>query len=121
MATRLPMGIGLRMNLNRVLPSRLVDHDDWRLNLVVFKWLDELWGPHTVDRFADHVNAHIPRFNSRFWVPGSEAVDTFTCDWSMENNWWCPPVYLIPRVLRYAKNTKAKGTLITPQWPSAPF
>ena len=78
-------------------------------------------GAHTQYRFADHVNAQIPRFNSRFWVPSSEAVDTFTCDWSMENNWWCPPVYLVPRVLRHAKNTKAKGTLITPQWPSAPF
>ena len=101
--------------------SRLVDYDDWRLNPAVFKWLDELWSPHTVDRFADHVNAQIPWFNSRFWVPSSEAVDTFTCDWSMENNWWCPPVYLVPRVLRHAKHTKAKGTLITPQWPSAPF
>ena len=32
--------------------SRLVDYDDWRLNPVVFQWLDELWGPHTVDRSA---------------------------------------------------------------------
>ena len=29
--------------------SHLVDHDDWRLNPTVFKWLDELWGPHSVD------------------------------------------------------------------------
>ena len=101
--------------------SRLVDYDDWRLNPVVFQWLDELWGPHTVDRFADHVNAQTPRFNSRFWVPGSEAVDTFTCNWGTENNWWCPPIYLVSRVLRHAKNTKAKGTLIIPEWPSAPY
>ena len=80
-----------------------------------------LWGPHTIDRFADHLNAHTQRFNSRFWVPGSEAVDTFTCDWSEENNWWCPPVYLIPRVIRHAQLTKARGTLIVPQWPSAPY
>ena len=54
-------------------------------------------------------------------MPGSEAVDTFTCDWSMENNWWCPPIYLVSRVLRHAQSTKAKGTLIIPQWPSAPY
>lgn len=66
--------------------SRLVEYDDWSLNPAVFKWLDELWGPHSIDRFADHVNTQTQRFNSRFWMPGSEAVDTFTCDWSMENN-----------------------------------
>ena len=101
--------------------SRLIDYNDWRLNPAVFKWLDYVWGPHTVDRFADHLNAHTQRFNSRFWVPGSEAVDTFTCNWSEENNWWYPPVYLIPRVIRHAQLTKARGTLIVPQWPSAPY
>ena len=101
--------------------SHLIDHNDWRLNPAVFEWLDYVWGPHTIDRFADHLNAHTQRFNSRFWVPGSEAVDTFTCDWSKENNWWCLPVYLIPRVIRHAQLTKARGTLIVPQWPSAPY
>ena len=94
--------------------SHLVDHDNWRLNPAVFKWLDELCGPHSVDRFADHVNAQM-WFNSRFWMPGLEAVDTFTCDWSMENNWWCPPIYLVPRVVTHAQNTKARGTLIIPK------
>lgn len=54
-------------------------------------------------------------------MPGLEAVGTFTCDWSTENNWWCPPIYLVPRVLKHAKVTKAKGTLIIPQWISAPY
>ena len=30
-------------------------------------------------------------------------------------------MYLIPRVVRHAQITKAKGTMIIPQWPSAPF
>ena len=42
-------------------------------------------------------------------------------DWGGENNWWCPPIYLIPRVLGHAQETHAEGTLIVPQWPSAPF
>ena len=36
--------------------SRIVDHDDWMLNPMVFSELDALWGPHTVDRFADEYN-----------------------------------------------------------------
>ena len=25
--------------------SRIIDHNDWMLNLVLFGWLDSLWGP----------------------------------------------------------------------------
>ena len=101
--------------------SRIVDKDDWSLHPDLFRMLDAKWGPHTIDRFASYFNTQLPRFNSRFWNPGSEAVDAFTCDWSNENNWWCPPIYLIPRVLGHAQKTSAKGTLIVPQWLSAPF
>ena len=43
-------------------------------------------GPHTVDRFSGLDNAQLDRFNSRFWTPGTEAVDAFTCDWADDNN-----------------------------------
>jgi len=56
--------------------SRIVDHDDYRSNPAIFQWLDGIWGPHTVNRFANPTNAQIDRFN--FWTPGSEAVDAFT-------------------------------------------
>ena len=103
------------------LLSRIVDYDDWYINPEVFAWLDSLWGPHTVDRFADYNNRQLPRFNSRCWNPGSEAVDAFTVDWSCENNWWCPPVSLVPRVIGHAESCMARGTLIVPEWMSAPF
>ena len=101
--------------------SRIVDYDDWSLSRGTFRELDKVWGPHTVDRFASHYNTQLPRFNSRFWNPGSEAVDAFTVDWRDENNWLCPPVYLVPRVVQHARMCKAKGTLVVPEWPSAPF
>ena len=66
-------------------------------------------------------NAQLDRFNSRFWNPGSEAVDAFTCDWGGEINWLCPPLHLISRVIQHAKKTRAQGTLIAPSWCSAPF
>ena len=62
--------------------SRVVDYDDYMLNPAVFQWLDSLWGPHTVDRFADPKNAQVEWFNSKFWAPGTDAVDAFTCNWA---------------------------------------
>ena len=64
--------------------SRIIDYDDWMLNPVVFDDVDQLWGPHTIDHFAYCFNAQTPRFNSRSWSPGSEAVDAFTVDWGGE-------------------------------------
>ena len=101
--------------------SRLVDFDDYQLNPAIFVWLNSIWGPYTVDRFASAHNTQLARFNSRFAAPGSEAIDTFTCNWNGENNWWFPPVCLVPRVIRHAQTSEAVGTLIVPQWLSAPF
>ena len=33
-----------------------------------------------MDRFASYYNNKTPRFNSRCWNPGCEAIDTFTVD-----------------------------------------
>jgi len=106
--------------LKRIMnwPIIIVDYDDW---ILVFQWLDSLWGPHSVDRFASPWNSQTECFNSRFWALGTEAVDAFTCALVEENNWWVPPLHLMPRVIRHAQSTKAKGTLVAPQWVSSPF
>ena len=101
--------------------SRIIDYNDWMLNPVVFADIDSLWGPHSVDRFASFLNFQVLRYNSRCWSPGAEAVDSFTVNWEGENNWLCPPIGLIARVIRHAQACKAVGTLIVPVWPSAPF
>lgn len=74
-----------------------------------------------MDRFASDHNTKLVRFNSRYWNPGSEAVDAFTVDWSRENNYFCPPVYLVARLLHHAKACKCEGTLVVPEWPSAVY
>ena len=101
--------------------SKIVDFDDYSLHDEVFFHLESLWGPHSVDRFACSYNAKLPRFNSRFVQPGAEAVDAFTQDWSLENNWLVPPISLIGRVLNHMKDCKAVGTLVVPLWKSAYF
>ncbi|CAH3186559.1 unnamed protein product [Porites lobata] len=53
--------------------SKFVDLDDYSINDRVFYSLDELWGPHTCDRFACHYNAKLPKFNTRFYQPGTSG------------------------------------------------
>ena len=65
--------------------------------------------PHTIDRFANSFNHQLARFNSRFGDPGAEAVDAFTCDWANENNWWCPPLYLVLSCHRWSPQNGSPG------------
>ena len=51
--------------------SKIVNHDDWQIQPSIFEELDRIWGPDTVDRFASYYNAHLSRFKSRFWNPGT--------------------------------------------------
>ncbi len=101
--------------------SRIVDLDDWAIRREVFHEIDLKYGPHTVDRFADHNNTRLPRFNSRYFVPGTECVDSFSADWKAENNWLVPPLFLVPRAIQYLRECKGVGTLVVPKWPAQPY
>jgi hypothetical protein len=98
--------------------SRLNLTHEWRLHTKLFKWIDNIWGPHTVDRFATLTNTQLPRYNSRFYDPKSEAVDALAQqNWAAENNYANPPFRLISQVVELIKRQKATATLITPSWP----
>ena len=56
--------------------SRIVDFGDWSVNPHIFRFLDLKWGPHSIHRFADEHNHLLPRFDSGFWNPYCEAMDT---------------------------------------------
>ena len=51
-------------------------------------------GAPTINRFAHFHNKQAPRFNSRCWNPGTEAVDAFTVDWHDDNNWYSDATYI---------------------------
>ena len=78
------------------LVSKMVDYDDWSVTDEFFAFIDNICGPHTVDRFANSENKKLPRFNSFFWNPGRESVDAFSQNWQGENNWlvFPPPPHL---------------------------
>ena len=99
--------------------SKIVDADDWSVNPVVFEWLDEEWGPHTLDCFASVSTRKADRYCSRWWNPGCVAVDAFTFPWEGENVWLTPPLYLIGKVIKMVEFYECHATLIVPKWVSA--
>ena len=64
-------------NQQAVYISRLIDTDDWQITEEFFLFLDDLWGRHSVDCFANYYNHKISRYFSRFWNPISSGVDFF--------------------------------------------
>ena len=57
--------------------SHFIDVDNWQISCSLFLQLEKLWGPHTVDCFANHYNFKISRFLSRFWTPGCAGINFF--------------------------------------------
>ena len=102
--------------------SRQLSPYKWKIHPQLFKWLDERWGPHTVDRFALKMTAHISRYNSLFYDTGTSGVDALAqTDWDTENNFINLPFWLIPKILKKVTQTKYVATIIAPHWPSQPW
>ena len=101
--------------------SRFIDLDDWGVSDVLFQSVNKSWGPMTVDRFASERNNKLPRFNSRFWCEGTEAVDAFSQDWGGEMNWLVPPPILVSKTIKAICDMRAKAVLVCPAWNSSPF
>ncbi|KAK3263187.1 hypothetical protein CYMTET_27991 [Cymbomonas tetramitiformis] len=115
--SRYPVWVPRELNAQADYLAGIYDGDDWQLNPHWFHWLDSLWGPHTVDRFGTDKNALLPRFNSRWWCPGSENVDCFSLiDWWLENNWCNPPFGMVGRLLEVLRRFSAVATIIVPYW-----
>ena len=101
--------------------SKLGDFDDWKVSLIVFQHLNKSWGPFTIDCFTSDYNYQLEHFHSRFCVPNTEAIDTFTINWFGEMCWLVPLLYAVGHALLHAEACKAKGVLVVPLWKSAAF
>ena len=99
--------------------SRIFDFDDWSVADRIFHYFNKIWGPFTIDRFANSNNKKLHRFNSRFLDPLSSGIDAFTYDWSVDNNWLVPPVSLIAHTIKHIQLCKAE--LVVPKWKFAIF
>ena len=92
-----------------------------------FARLENLFGHHTIDRFASRHNVLVrpPRYNSLYFESAAEGLNAFAAHWrynadgELENNWVHPPYLLISRVIRHIQQCNASATLILPFWTSA--
>ena len=99
------------------LCCHIIDFDDWQVNPSVFRMLDGLWGPHTVNRFASSTNTQLGRFNSKFWCPGTEAVDTSTTNWSYDVNWLVTPYTYL--AIQFSMPKLVTQEVLLPFWPGS--
>ena len=99
--------------------SRAVDKREWMLARPLFRFLDTMWGPHTVDRFASATSTQLPVYNTRFMDPNGMAVDALAQkNWFSENNFVNPPIRLLDKVLQVIQDQRAHATVIAPWWPA---
>ena len=105
---------------NNILADSLSRQDspyNWQINQNLFNYLDKLFGPHTVDRFACYQTTMCRKYNSLYLDMETAGIDALVQpDWHQENNWVNPPIYLIPRILEKIIQTQAQATVIAPLW-----
>ena len=102
--------------------SRLPNKYEWRIQPRLFAYIDKLWGPHKIDRFATLANAQLSVFNSRFAEPLTAGIDALAQkDWAKNNNFCNPPFRMINQVLQIVEQQNAFATLIAPFWPAQPW
>ena len=80
--------------------SKLIDYDDYTINDAIFKELTIFGGPILLTDFL------------------------LSQDWRQDNNWICPPVCLLIRVLKHRELTelcKARDAVILPSWKPSYF
>lgn len=108
--------------VQNVLADRLsrapMDMSESELSPSLFRYLDALWGPHTVDFFATRYNAKLPRFAT--WGVDDRAtyIDGLLHLKKKENGYANPPFSIIGQVLQRISVSSRDLTLIVPAWPS---
>lgn len=102
--------------------SRIKSTCEWRLHPNLFRMIDNIWGPHNIDRFASITSTQLPVYNSLYWDPETSGVDALAqTDWGIMNNFVNPPFALLPKVLSIVKEQNAVATVIAPKWPGQPW
>ena len=99
----------------------IIDIEDWGITTSFFTILNNLYGPFTLDAFANFYNCKCSKFYSLFHTPGSSGVDALSYDWSGENVLLVPPVNAIGKALTHLRSCRAKGVLVAPKWNSSYF
>ena len=88
------------------------DTDNWSIDNGSFNIINNKYGPFSVDRFTNHLNKKVSKFNSKCFCPGASHVNAFTEDWSTDHNCLCFPILCMGSVLKHSNLCKARGALL---------
>ena len=91
---------------------------DLMVNHQLFKTVNRLWGPCSIDLFATFENRQLPRFASVNPQPGAVWVDAMRHSWLHEMPWANPPFALLGRVIQKVRFERSTVILLAPLWPA---
>ena len=95
------------------------DSSNWKLLPSVFRSLNSLLGPFTIDLFASRTNAQLPQYYSWKPDPAARAVDAFSVPWVQAKPYLFPPFNLIGRALTKIQIEAIEfACLIASAWPA---
>ena len=89
------------------------------LTKLSFKELTYFGGPTPLTDLLVPITLRYQDLTLRFFQTGCVVVDAFSQDWGHDNDWICPPVCLLIRVVKHMELCKARGAVILPLWKSS--
>ena len=99
--------------------SKDFDFGDYRISAADFNALVDHFGSFSADYFASEYSYRMMPFYSCYTSGPCAGVDAFAQDWSVGFGFFHPPVGLVPRVLEKAREDRAQGILLVPDWPTS--
>ena len=99
--------------------SKDFDFGDYRISGKDFDEPVCEFGRFSADYFASDYSYRMRPFFSRYISGKSSGSDAFSQDWSEGFGYFHPPVGLVPRVPEKAREDRARGILLVPNWPGS--
>ena len=96
-------------------------HTEWTLSHSTLSPVWNRWHTPHVDLFATKFSHRLPTYVSPVPDPQAWAVDAFAINWTNLLAYAFPPIPVLGKVLRKAREEQANLILIAPRWPAQPW
>ena len=99
----------------------MVIKTEWTLAHNVLEPIWRIWFKPQVDLFATKFNKRLPIYVSPVPDPEAWEVDAFSIRWDNLTGYAFPPMAILEKVLRKAREDRANIILVAPYWPARPW